>query len=558
MAHQPSLKQTSAGFPAATVFRMVCGVALAGAALICMALPTAVFTRLYNWTSAAPSARTVTLCAPEGFPLRTAKRLSGIQAGHYSLDTVAAPSCEAALAQVDEGNSDFALVPTGTGEALDGLARVAPVARLYLHTVVPADSELNRFQDLAGRRVAVAGTNCGTRGAFDRISTFLRMQEVARVQPRAAELERAFLDGEIEAAVRMAPLFDEEMDTLLATGWYRLLPLPAAKAVAAHEPSLIQTHMPRGLYGPERNIPAAGGAVFPVAACDLVLVCGMRQGAAAVHYLQRAIHTAGLGVPGPEAGTGWLPSHPAVHLEHAGLRDQLRTTTGTAAVFLAGLLVLLAVVAFVWFGIRRERPSARLRAVLASVRAAGREAMGAVNSPDCDERLEQLAEAQERAIEMWRHGRLSSSDLQQVQLLTSVYADLASARRVTLATPYRGSALLPEEEEGPTGAPGASSAESAFAEDIVSEDVAGPACDNETEWLDSPELGEMPPTGPEPASPPDTTAADEEPPGEETESRNPPPPPKAVTRRPPENPGPEPPGDTAPPEDDTGGQLTLF
>ena len=84
-------------------------------------------------------------------------------------------------------------------------------------------------------------------------------------------MQRAFAEGVLDAALLLEPLLSPQIDALLSSGYFRLLPVPEAEAIARVLFGVEAEVMPGNLYGPERALPPLEAGPFPVLAVEAVL-----------------------------------------------------------------------------------------------------------------------------------------------------------------------------------------------------------------------------------------------------------------------------------------------
>jgi len=198
-----------------------------------------------------------------------------------SLDNLAMlKSKEADLALIQGGlaaeRSTAASDWTGLGlvPERERLVALANLGRQYVHVVVPADSAIRDFRDIAGRRLGVGPSGGGSEALAQDLMKFFRFGEgAALVSDHNPDLAAAFLNGDIDAAFTVYGLFAPALEQLLATGWYRLIPLEEAAAVSRYLPGTFAETLPPYLYGPDRSMPAAEDGPFHTLAVNTLLVC---------------------------------------------------------------------------------------------------------------------------------------------------------------------------------------------------------------------------------------------------------------------------------------------
>lgn len=207
-------------------------------------------------------------------------KLGGILRQHldayhsYALDVKATHGSVENLGLLKDGGADLALVQSAVAWDRDNLVALANLGRQYVHVVVPADSSVEQFRDLAGKRIGVGPSGSGAAAIASRLLDFYNFgEETTLVYDHNPDLKEAFLDGEIDAAFTVHGLFDPEMEALFSVGWYRLVPVAEAESVARYLPGVFAENLPPNLYGPDRSIPDAKNGPFQTLAVNTLLVC---------------------------------------------------------------------------------------------------------------------------------------------------------------------------------------------------------------------------------------------------------------------------------------------
>ena len=206
----------------------------------------------------------------------------------FSIDVMPTRGSVENLALLKDGTADLALIQGGlaaersdSGGDWSGLApekerlvALANLGRQYVHVVVPADSSIHEFRDLAGKRLGVGAANSGAEAMARDVMQFFRFSDPATlVADHNPELDKAFLDGEIDAAFTVYGLFAPALESVLEKGWYRLVPMEEADAVSRFLPGTFAETLPPYLYGPDRSIPPATDKPFQTLAVNTLLVC---------------------------------------------------------------------------------------------------------------------------------------------------------------------------------------------------------------------------------------------------------------------------------------------
>jgi len=159
-------------------------------------------------------------------------------ASYQNLHMLAAGDCELALANID-----------GEAEGPDDLRALGRVFESVLHVVVPEDSPVASFADLAGRVVTCGLPESGTQFTagvvFD--ATGVRPEIVHHTQTDAIE---ALAMGEVEAMLSLTGMPTPAVQKLAARGGFRLLSIPDAVAdvVRAHPDHYLPVTIPRTAY----------------------------------------------------------------------------------------------------------------------------------------------------------------------------------------------------------------------------------------------------------------------------------------------------------------------
>ena len=155
---------------------------------------------------------------------------------------------------------DFALYQPGTREKLGGqniaVGEIAFVANAYsekLHILVPSDSKLTSPSQLKGKRVAVGARESGDYAMSQMLLEHLAIEEDKKtgIEPHYLnynQIDEAFRNKAIDAAFITIGNDGPILQTLMKSGRCRLLPVPHAEAMVAHNVSLSVDTIPAGLY----------------------------------------------------------------------------------------------------------------------------------------------------------------------------------------------------------------------------------------------------------------------------------------------------------------------
>src|SRR5262249_28580055 len=150
----------------------------------------------------------------------------------------------------------LALVQSGLRQHLEGVVAIAKVDMQYMHVIVPRDSPVREFRDLAGRRVALGPVGSGYNDLSTRILGFYHLRPpIVRVNEEIPELVRDVKEGRVDAAIATPSLNTPFLDELLSSGDYRLVGVENNQAVEQYVPGTSAVQIPPGVYGPNRTMP---------------------------------------------------------------------------------------------------------------------------------------------------------------------------------------------------------------------------------------------------------------------------------------------------------------
>ncbi len=280
----------------------------------------------------------------------------------YTVQFAHSESFEDAVTRVRDGGADagYALSIALAGQ--EGLAGVANLGRRHLHVIVPAGAAVQGLADLAGTKV---GTGHADAYAIELFSALL--ESCAPANPpqltteHNADLEEAFLEGQIGAALLLCGHNEPIVTELFATGWYTLVPIPEAEALALRIPGLFADVIPAGLYGPEHSIPPPESGPLPTVAVTALLYARVDAADAKVEALARRAQKS---ADAREAGAvAPLALHPAA-VQFAAGAPPPRPESGRAMALLLGCLCLLTGAQTLWGRARKRRTAARRQALL--------------------------------------------------------------------------------------------------------------------------------------------------------------------------------------------------
>lgn len=152
-----------------------------------------------------------------------------------------------------EGNADLAILQSGSA-AMDGLIAIAPLYHDVVFVVVRRDRGIDSLRDLAGRSVVL-----GLHGSGMRASSRALLDHYDIDASSLRDTERYFLDlmtdESLDAAIITTGLTNPDLEKLLATGDFTILPIHEAEAYGLRNPAFRSISIPQGLYGHGPSLP---------------------------------------------------------------------------------------------------------------------------------------------------------------------------------------------------------------------------------------------------------------------------------------------------------------
>lgn len=234
------------------------------------------------------------------------------------------------LRLLQRGAADAALVlESAVRDQWQDFAAIASVGMRYVHVIVPTDSTIHTFRDVAGKKLGVGPQEGDAAALAGELLDFFKFTESPElVYDQGPDLERAFLDGRINAALVIQGLNAPPIQELLAKGWYRLVSIAEAESIAAALPYVQASVFPNNSYGIDRALPSTGDLPFGTLAIRSILVAGENTADRLVYAVLTQLYSPGFLNQAPlphfsEAeGTpsGAWPMHPAAsayYLRHA-------------------------------------------------------------------------------------------------------------------------------------------------------------------------------------------------------------------------------------------------
>jgi hypothetical protein len=187
------------------------------------------------------------------------KALKTVVEQHYPkihIDLVETGGTVENLQMLEDGRAQLA---TAQSDILAG-PKARAVAVLYddaFQLMVPADSPVQSFNDLRGRRIALAQKG----GQFQ---SFLRVAEHFGLQPQDfifvgasdENADEAFLTGRADAVFRVRAIGNPSIHKLVQSGKVRFVPIAHAAAMKIKYPAFAPAQIPEGAYWGSPPVPA--------------------------------------------------------------------------------------------------------------------------------------------------------------------------------------------------------------------------------------------------------------------------------------------------------------
>lgn len=355
----------------------------------------------------------------------------------YKLDVKATRGSVENLSLLKDGNADLALVQSGLTTDREDLVALANLGRQYLHVVVPADSKVETFRDLAGKRIGVGPEGGGADALARRMLEFFNFgEETTLVYDHNPDLKEAFLDGEIDAAFSVQGLFDPTLEALLSLGWYRLVPVREAESVSRYLPGVFAENLPPNLYGPDRSIPPAAGGPFPTLAVNTLLVCQRSLPSHQVHTVLELIFRGDFLRAARLTGLTEADAQTQLHLPlHAGAEEFYSRRNPVSSdrfeilsFFLAGIVCLASVIHFLnnrrRLGLQLERRKA-IRPYFEAMMDFGDEVEAAGNPANLTRLVHKIMATQRGAEREWLEGVFDTEDMENLYAVYGLRCDNA-------------------------------------------------------------------------------------------------------------------------------------
>lgn len=210
-----------------------------------------------------------------------------------------------------EGETQLAILQSGA-VPMDGIVSLAPLYNDVVLVVARSGRGIESIADLAGRNVAIGTPGSGMLKSAEEVLTHYRFAPEEFQQRHFYDLAH---DETLDAAVVTTGFLNPDLERLLATGRFALLPIRDAEAFCLRHPGYRPLTVPRGLYGERPPLPPEP---VPTVATTAILAAGSGVSELLVEHVVASLYENNLRADVPtfipaERATDWrtLPVHPA-------------------------------------------------------------------------------------------------------------------------------------------------------------------------------------------------------------------------------------------------------
>ena len=171
---------------------------------------------------------------------------------------------------VNDDSVDVGFVQGGLAESnpTEGVVALGSLYFEPLWVFVDAESGIEHFGDLAGKRLAVGSVGSGTRAVVTQLLGLGGLgPETARfLDDEPGDLAEGFASGDIDAAFLVGAPDSEYVMRLVRAPGVRLLSVERADAVVRYSPYFSKTVLPQGVLDLGKNLPSADTTTVAVTA----------------------------------------------------------------------------------------------------------------------------------------------------------------------------------------------------------------------------------------------------------------------------------------------------
>jgi TRAP transporter TAXI family solute receptor len=152
------------------------------------------------------------------------------------------------------GDAQVAIVQAGSVN-LDGLDLFCSLYPEVIHVVVRNELPVRSIDELAGRKLVLGPLQSGMRKSGMEILKHHQISDQI-VEETDRYFDEILNDEDIDGAVVTTGIFNPDLQRVLGTGHFRLLPIVSAGAIQARSAHLREYLLPMGVYGIHQGVPS--------------------------------------------------------------------------------------------------------------------------------------------------------------------------------------------------------------------------------------------------------------------------------------------------------------
>lgn len=190
---------------------------------------------------------------------------------------------------LSEGKADLAIIQSGS-KSIEDFSVIAPLYPEVLHVVTRKDSAIRSIDDLESRQVVFGPEGSGMRASALRVLTHYGLSDKV-VTPNKIYFKDLLKDHQIDAAIVTTGFMNRDLQSMLSSGDFHLLPIESSEAIATKDPVFHLAEIPRGLY---REGPAVPPEKLTTVATTALLVVQEGESELLVGEVMEAIYEGGL------------------------------------------------------------------------------------------------------------------------------------------------------------------------------------------------------------------------------------------------------------------------
>ncbi len=184
-----------------------------------------------------------------------------------AIDVVESDGSRENLDLLSAGKVDLAILQLGPHAPEAGVVAMAPLYDDLVHVVVRAGAGIEDIHGLEGRKILVGAPNSGMRITADVLLDHYDVDHAPfddDLRHFTALLEDPSLDG----AIVTAGIANKDLERILGSGEFALLPIDQADAIGARHPMMSPRTLPRGIY---RGVPPVPREATPTLGTPAIL-----------------------------------------------------------------------------------------------------------------------------------------------------------------------------------------------------------------------------------------------------------------------------------------------